>query len=45
MERRDLARYLRQLRELGGPDVFLDRLTADGSPTPDMPALMRSAGT
>lgn len=29
MERRHLARYLRQLGELGGPDVFLDSLTAD----------------
>lgn len=29
MERRDLARYLRQLRELGGPDLFLERLSAE----------------
>jgi DNA polymerase len=28
MKREDLERYLRQLRELGGPEVFLDRLTA-----------------
>lgn len=28
MRREDLDRYLRQLRELGGPEVFLDRLTA-----------------